>query len=181
MTATQPTTQTAVQTAPEIAVTAVEAQVGGFVASQELAEALQAVLTDMVALHLVGKQAHWNIVGPNFRDLHLNLDELVDIARAGTDEVAERMRALHVTPDGRPDQVAAATTLPEFPAGEILTTDAIGHVVKAIEAAVGTMRRVHDTVDENDPTSTDLLHSYIEKLEQQAWFMAAETWTPKKA
>ena len=40
-------------------------------------------LVDFIALSLTAKQAHWNIVGTNFRDLHLNLDEVTDIARAG--------------------------------------------------------------------------------------------------
>src|SRR5699024_7553361 len=90
----------------------------GFLAPAGLAKNLQAVLVDLTGLHLVGKQAHWNIVGPNFRDLHLNLDEVVDIARAAADDIAERMRALHATPDARPAVVAEQASLPEFPQGE---------------------------------------------------------------
>ena len=151
----------------------------GFLAPAALTKNLQAVLVDLTALHLVGKQAHWNIVGPNFRDLHLNLDEVVDIARASADDVAERMRALHAAPDARPAVVAEQTTLPEFPQGEVLTHDAIDLVTASIEGTVGTMRSVHDEVDEADPTSADILHGIIEKLEQQAWFLSAETRTPK--
>ncbi|MGO1925456.1 MAG: Dps family protein [Brachybacterium tyrofermentans] len=151
----------------------------GFLAPASLAKNLQAVLVDLTALHLVGKQAHWNIVGPNFRDLHLNLDEVVDIARASADDIAERMRALHATPDARPAVVAEQASLPEFPQGEVLTHDAIDLMVKAIESTVDTMRSVHDEVDEADPTSADILHAILEKLEQQAWFISAETRTPK--
>lgn len=151
----------------------------GFLAPAALAKNLQAVLVDLTALHLVGKQAHWNIVGPNFRDLHLNLDEIVAIARESGDQVAERMRALHATPDARPAVVAEQSSLPEFPQGEVLTHDAIDLVVKAIESVVGTMRDVHDEVDDADPTSADILHGILEQLEQQAWFISAETRTPK--
>ena len=151
----------------------------GFLAPAGLAKNLQAVLVDLTALHLVGKQAHWNIVGPNFRDLHLNLDEVVDIARAAADDIAERMRALHATPDARPAVVAEQASLPEFPQGEVLTHDAIDLVTSAIEETVGTMRSVHDEVDEADPTSADILHGILEKLEQQAWFISAETRTPQ--
>jgi starvation-inducible DNA-binding protein len=128
----------------------------------------------------VGKQAHWNIVGTNFRDLHLNLDELVTVARNGADEIAERLRALHSTADGRAGVVATRSTLPEFPAGEIDTHAAIKVMVSAIDAAVSTMRRVHDDVDAADPTSADILHSYISQLEQQSWFIGAEIRTPSK-
>jgi starvation-inducible DNA-binding protein len=49
--------------------------------SETLRTNLQSVLVDLIALHLQGKQAHWNIVGPNFRDLHLQLDEIVGDVR----------------------------------------------------------------------------------------------------
>ncbi|MDO9396591.1 MAG: DNA starvation/stationary phase protection protein, partial [Herbiconiux sp.] len=43
----------------------------GFKAPAELTESMQRVLVDLIELHLQGKQAHWNVVGKNFRDLHL--------------------------------------------------------------------------------------------------------------
>ena len=150
----------------------------GFTASPALAKNMQSVLVDFIALQLVGKQAHWNIVGPNFRDLHLNLDEVVAIARTGSDSIAERMRALHATADGRPTVVAEQSSLPEFPAGEITTHDAINLSVRAVEATVATMRKVHDEVDAADPTTADIFHEFISQLEQQAWFLSAETRTP---
>ena len=53
----------------------------GFRASPELSRNLQSVLVDLVELQIQGKQAHWNIVGTNFRDTHLQLDEIVHAAR----------------------------------------------------------------------------------------------------
>lgn len=39
------------------------------------------------------------------------------------------------------------------------------------------MRDVHDQVDEEDPTTADLLHAVISRLEQLAWMISAETMT----
>ena len=39
-------------------------------------------------------------------------------------------------------------------------------------------RDVHDEVDEEDPTSADLLHEIIATLEQYAWMVSAENRTP---
>lgn len=80
-------------------------------------ENLQKVLVDLLELASQGKQAHWNVIGTNFRDTHLALDEIIDSAREFSDTIAERMRALHALPDGRSDTVAESTTLPEFPQG----------------------------------------------------------------
>ena len=146
----------------------------GFTASKELSENLQKVLVDLLELASQGKQAHWNVIGTNFRDTHLALDEIIDSAREFSDTIAERMRALHALPDGRSDTVAESTTLPEFPQGEIATTEVIDLITARLEDTVATCRGVHDQVDEEDPTSADILHEIIEKLEQYAWMMSAE-------
>lgn len=153
---------------------------GGFRASATLTDNLQKVHVDLIELHLQGKQAHWNIVGTNFRDLHRQLDEIVEAARGFSDDIAERMRAMHAVPDGRSKTVAKTTTLSEFPSGEVDTGDTIDLITERLEATVGTIRDVHDQVDDEDPTSADLLHAVIERLEQLAWMVSAENRTPEK-
>ena len=153
----------------------------GFIASAKLSRDLQAVLVDLLELAMQGKQAHWNVVGRNFRDTHRQLDEIIDAAREFSDTVAERMRALHAIPDGRSDTVAETTTLPEYPQGEIDTSETVDLITAQLEAVVRTMREVHDGVDEEDPTSADILHAIIERLEQFAWMVSAENRTPAGA
>jgi starvation-inducible DNA-binding protein len=146
----------------------------GTVATPELEKNLQAVLVDLVALHLEGKQFHWNILGANFRDLHLQLDEVVDLAREHADTIAERMRALYAVPDGSPRTVAATTTLPQQPTGELSTTEAVNAMADLLQRTARTARDVHDAVDAEDPSTADLLHSIIVDLEKQAWMISAE-------
>jgi starvation-inducible DNA-binding protein len=150
----------------------------GFVASRELALNLQRVHVDLIELHLQGKQAHWNIVGRNFRDLHLQLDEIVESTREFSDVIGERLRALHASPDGRSETVAKTTTLRPFPNGEVDTAEAVDLITERLEAVVATARDVHDQVDEEDPTSADLLHEIIATLEQYAWMVSAENRIP---
>ena len=151
-----------------------EGDIASLHASPELSAALQRVLVDLIELHLQGKQAHWNVVGTNFRDLHLQLDEVVDFARVASDTIAERMRALDAVPDGRSDTVAATTTLPEFPAYERSTGDVVDLITARIYAAVDTQRTVHDAVDAEDPATADILHQLIDGLEKLAWLLKSE-------
>jgi starvation-inducible DNA-binding protein len=145
-----------------------------FYAPPSLPENLQKVLVDLIELHLQGKQAHWNVIGTNFRDLHLQLDEIVDAAREASDTIAERMRALNAIPDGRSDTVTAFTTLPSLPPAELNTTDIVDLVTTRIYAAVDTIRTVHDDVDAADPSSADLLHEIIDSMEKAAWMLKSE-------
>ena len=149
-------------------------EVVGFVPSTAFIGHLQSVLVDLIELHLQGKQAHWNVVGTNFRDLHLQLDELVDFARVGSDTIAERMRALDGAADGRSDTVAATTTLPQFPPFEHNTAEVVDLITTRIQAAVETMRAVHDAIDAEDASTADILHQLIDGLEKLAWLIKSE-------
>lgn len=149
--------------------------VAGFSASPRLASNLQRVLVDLIALHLQAKQAHWNLVGHNFRDLHLELDEIVDLARDSSDTIAERMRALQVTPDGRALTIASTASLTPLPSGELARSQAVELVTDSLRRTAGTIRTVHDEVDAEDPSTSDLLHTIIDGLEKQAWMLSAET------
>ena len=145
-----------------------------FVASPALAADLQAVLVGLLDLQNQGKQAHWNLVGPHFRSVHLELDEVVDAAREYSDTVAERMRALEAVPDGRTRTVANTTTLTSFPEGEVSVERAVAVIAERIIGVVNIIRAVHDDVDQQDPTSADILHTILESLEKQRWMLASQ-------
>ena len=149
-------------------------------ADKKLSDNLQAVLVDLIELGIQGKQAHWNVVGKNFRDLHLQLDEIIAATRAASDVVAERMRALQAMPDGRSETVTKTTTLPKLPPDQLDTSDVVTLITERLDAAAATCRRVHDEVDEADPTSADILHATIQMLEQYAWMVSAESQKPRK-
>jgi starvation-inducible DNA-binding protein len=151
-----------------------------FQGSDTLRENLQKVLVDLIELHIQGKQAHWNLLGSNFRDLHLQLDEIVDAAREFSDEVAERMRAVYLIPDGRSNVVSAGTSLPQFPEGPVETTAVVDLIVDRMYAATDTIRTVHDDIDDEDPTTADVLHGILERLEQLAWMTGAENRHPQR-
>ena len=145
-----------------------------FQGSKQLAAHLQQVLVDLTDLHLQGKQLHWNVVGKNFRDTHLVLDEVVDAARGFSDDIAERMRALGALPDARSATVTEQSSLPGVSAYEVDTADTVDAIVASLNAVAGTARRVHDEVYAEDPTSADMLHAILERIEQLAWLIRSE-------
>jgi starvation-inducible DNA-binding protein len=64
--------------------------------------------------------------------------------------------------------------LPQFPAYEIATAEAVDLVTARVYAAVDTMRAVHDDVDAEDPSTADILHQLIDGLEKLAWLIKSE-------
>lgn len=145
-------------------------------ARETAGEALQSTLVDLIGLSLIGKQAHWNIVGPRFRSIHLQLDEVVATARTFSDTVAERSAALGLPPDGRPETIASAYTLPGSKSGWIKDDEVVQLVAETLEAAIGRLRERIEATEKADPVTQDLLIGITAELEKQRWMFEAENW-----
>ncbi|MFE3327232.1 Dps family protein [Streptomyces sp. NPDC059176] len=138
-------------------------------------EALQGALVDLVDLALVAKQVHWNVVGPRFRSVHLQLDEVVATARQHSDTVAERASAIGVSPDGRAATVASSSAVGKVQDGWIQDADVVSAMVKALGAVIGKMRERIAVTAEPDPVSQDILIALTADLEKHAWMFQAES------
>ncbi|CAL9548662.1 Dps family protein [Streptomyces sp. enrichment culture] len=137
-------------------------------------EALQGALVDLVDLSLVAKQVHWNVIGPRFRSIHLQLDDVVTTARTHSDVMAERASAIGVNPDGRAATVASGSAIGEVPTGWIQDQDAVRIMVDALVAVIQRMRERVAATDEPDPVTQDLLIGLTGELEKHAWMFQAE-------
>ncbi|KUL42178.1 DNA starvation/stationary phase protection protein [Streptomyces sp. NRRL F-4489] len=137
--------------------------------------ALQGALVDLVDLSLLAKQVHWNVVGPRFRSVHLQLDEVVASARQHADTVAERASAIGVTPDGRAATVAKTSGIGEGPEGWVQDADVVRTMVDALGAVIGRMRERISATDQPDPVTQDLLIGLTADLEKHHWMFQAES------
>jgi starvation-inducible DNA-binding protein len=135
---------------------------------------LQGVLVVLIDLSLLGKQAHWNIVGPNFRSLHLQLDELIDAWRLAADAVAERAVALGYSPDGRAATVAERSELAPLPAGQLLDRDVVTAFTALLTDAIGAIRTRMDRLEDVDTVTADLLHGVVAGLEENLWMIRVQ-------
>jgi starvation-inducible DNA-binding protein len=126
----------------------------------------------LIALSLIGKQLHWNIVGPGFRELHLQLDEFIDSWRELLDEVAEREVAIGVSPDGC-GPAALASRVSSAEPGQIEIAEALPILVSRGEVASSVRSRL-ERLGELDLGSQDLLMRVGRTLEQQLWMLRAQ-------
>jgi starvation-inducible DNA-binding protein len=141
---------------------------------EAVAEAMQRSLVELIDLSLQGKQAHWNLHGPNFRSVHLQLDEIIDSLRNGSDEVAERIVTIGFTPDGRASTVAEHSALDQFPEGALTVEDAIHFISDRLAGVITRLREAIGQVDERDPVSGDLLIGLTRELEKHLWMLQAQ-------
>ena len=135
---------------------------------------LQATLHELIDLSLIGKQLHWAVVGPLFRPLHLQLDELVDSWRELSDTVAERAVALGFVPDGQAKAVAAGSQLaavaPTALGDHLVVRELTHRIAEVSEQVRDRMNRLGDA----DLASQDVLIEVVRELEKQQWMLRAQ-------
>ncbi len=135
---------------------------------------LQHNLVNLIDLALLMKQAHWNVVGPNFRSIHLQLDEIIVTARDASDTVAERISTLGIAPDGRADTVAKASDLSQYPRDFVKVPETITLVADALKSTVDSLRSAIDKLGDLDPVTEDLCIGIAAPLEKYLWMVQAQ-------
>ncbi len=142
--------------------------------NEKVTAALQSNLTNLIDLALLMKQAHWNVVGPNFRSIHLQLDEIIVTARAASDEVAERIAALGVAADGRSSTVAESSELEAYPGEFVKVQDTITRVADAVKTTIDSLRTAIEKLGDLDPISQDMLIGISGPMEKHLWMLQAQ-------
>jgi starvation-inducible DNA-binding protein len=141
---------------------------------EEIGNELQATLLELVDLSLLGKQLHWSVVGPQFRPLHLYLDELIDSWRELADTVAERAVALGYWPDGQADTVAAGSQVARVERGAIDDRHVLRELAQRLAEVDERTRGRMDRLAELDAASEDVLVQAVRALEEQLWMIRAQ-------
>ena len=138
-----------------------------------VAQFLGPVVTDLTALSVDGKQAHWHVRGANFQAVHELLDLLVDHAREYADTAAERVVALGLPIDARIQTVGDKATTPQLTAGFQQSALVIAEVIAQIDATLVTIRTAVDELADLDPVSQDVAIEIARALEKDRWFLFA--------
>lgn len=134
---------------------------------------LQHALVELIDLGLHAKQAHWNVVGPNFRSLHAQFDEISDMARLEADAVAERLAALQVSPDATLAAVCDSP-LDAFPVGWLPGPTAVRAVLARIDhLSRANVLRIKE-IRGIDPVAETILVDLEGELDKAAWMLRVQ-------
>lgn len=138
-----------------------------------VAQLLGAVVVDLTALSVDGKQAHWHVRGSNFQAVHELLDDLVHHARKYADIAAERAVALGMPIDARVQTVGSRTSTPRLSGGFRPGGELIAEVIQQVDATMRTVRAAVDGLEHVDPVSQDVAIQIARGLEKRRWFLFA--------
>lgn len=131
-------------------------------------------LADTADLYSHTKQAHWNVKGPQFYQLHELFDELAETLEGFVDSLAERATALGGAAMGTVRMAAAASRLKEFPAGATSGSEALPALVERYAALAKSTRASSEEADKaGDSSTADLFTEVSRGLDKALWFLEA--------
>jgi len=131
-------------------------------------------LADSFDLMSQVKQAHWNVKGSDFWQLHKLFDEVAERASEWVDDFAERVTALGGYANGTVRMAAAASTLPEFPTDITESMDYVRAVADRLGAFTNSARSAIDLTDElGDANTADLFTEVSRCADKYLYFLEA--------
>ena len=141
-------------------------------ARAELIALLNQQMADNADLYSQTKQAHWNVKGQHFMQLHLLYDQVAAVIEPFTDEIAERVTALGGYATGTVRMAAEASTLPEFPMDAISDTATLEALADRWAAyAASTRAAIERAAQIGEPTSEDLFTEISREVDKALYFL----------
>jgi starvation-inducible DNA-binding protein len=140
-----------------------------------VATILNTLLADEYVLYTKTRNYHWNVVGPQFNDLHRFFETQYEALNDVVDEVAERARTLGGKALGTLVEFTKTTRLRERPGEYPDARGMIGDLLADHEAIVRQLRiDLVTAMDKHgDAGTSDFLTGLMEKHEKMAWMLRA--------
>ncbi len=120
------------------------------------------------------KQAHWNVKGMNFYQLHQLFDAIASQVEEYSDLIAERVTTLGGMAMGTVRIAAQASTLPEFPFEITDGKDHVAALADRLAIYAQFMRNaIAQTTDLGDADTADIYTEISRAVDKDLWFLEA--------
>ncbi len=141
---------------------------------EQIVALLNQQLADTFDLYSQTKQAHWNVKGVQFFQLHELFDKLATELLGHVDTIAERATTLGGTALGTARMAAAKTRLSEYSADVIGSRESVEALVSRYAELSATTRAAIDRATElSDADTADLFTEVSREVDKSLWFLEA--------
>jgi starvation-inducible DNA-binding protein len=143
---------------------------------EKVADLLNVLLADEYVLYTKTRNAHWNVQGPHFYDLHKFFESQYEILDTIIDDTAERVRALGHFALGSMADFLKVTHLTEDAHKFSDSRKMLQTLLSDHEEIICTIRqdlaKVNDTY--KDAGTADFITGIMEQHEKMAWMLRAQ-------
>lgn len=144
---------------------------------QTSADWLQRITYDFIALQHNVHQAHWNVTGIEYYQLHEFYGELYATLQGFIDASAERKLHLGISADGRPSATAANSDVPELSPGFVGDTESLKFLAENYSVVSAQLYAAIDATSD-DMVTQDLLIGFTHEIDKGFWQLREHLQTP---
>ena len=140
---------------------------------KKIAGILSSLLADEFLLYLKTRNAHWNVEGPDFHQMHVFFEQQYEQLDETMDQVAERMRMLGHYAPATLKAYQELTHLTEASRAKNNSAGFIKELLNDHESIIERLRENIHKVDEEwkDAGTADFLTGLMETHEKMAWML----------
>lgn len=140
----------------------------------KIVDLCNARLADAIDLQTQCKQAHWNVRGPQFFQLHQLFDQVTEDVEEYVDSIAERVVQLGGVAEGTARAVARKSTLPEYPSGAQKGAAHVAALAGALASFGKHARLAIDAATElRDADTADIFTEVSRGVDKWLWMVEA--------
>ena len=140
---------------------------------EKVIEVLNTLLADEFVLYVKARNFHWNVVGPNFQELHKFFEEIYSEIETQIDDTAERVRTLGGRPLSSMGEFLERTRLVD--SSQSVSAE---EMLEELEYDYRTMiqnidQAIKEVEEYEDVGSEDYLTGLLQDYEKKAWMISS--------
>ena len=140
----------------------------------QMIDLLNRQLADTFNMFSLAKQAHWNVKGSDFFQLHELYDVIAEELIGYVDQIAERVTTLGGVALGTVKMAANSTSIRDFPEGGVDSMKSVEVLADRLSnLAASTREALQISDDKGDLDTSDLLIEISRGLDKRLWFLEA--------
>ena len=141
--------------------------------ASDLADSLNLLLCNYAVVYQKIRNFHWNVVGPDFFDVHEKLEIEYTVAAENIDAIAERVRILGFKPISTLAEYLETAEVKEVK-GDLDSDAMMEEVVQDYEILLSFMVDVADLAGENGDMGTEtMIRAMVIRTETKHWMFSA--------
>ena len=135
-------------------------------------EYLASLYVEVAKIH----NLHWNVTGPNFKEVHLATEAIYERFFADYDAVAERIKMLGEYPIVKISDFIKVAFVKEVESKDYKDLDVLKLLLNDLKLFREKALEIRNLADgEKDFATVDMFEEFISKLDKDIWFIGATT------
>jgi starvation-inducible DNA-binding protein len=141
--------------------------------TQKVVDSLNNLLANFHVHYQKLRNFHWNVVGPDFFELHAVFEEEYDQVKLQIDEVAERIRVFGKTPYSTLAKYLEISEIKEAET-DLSSEKMVKEILHDFEILLTLMVEATEAAEAiGDIATEDLITGYIKRTEKRHWMLTA--------